>query len=336
MEDANFEEVPTLNLAEWRSSVPRDQQTFMSNLRHACRTVGFFYLIGHGMNEDLLERVLSCSKEFFELPKNEKEKVRITLSPHYRGYGGFKEEFTQGRPDRKETFDLGLEAEPCTSAEVDLNPYLKLIGPNLWPNQSFPPQVGGWKETILEFISGCRLIGIELLDAVSASLGLSSNVLAGQFGGKYAYSMLRLICYPSASPGDVMTEFGVGPHVDAGCLVLLLQDRVGGLQVQNMSGKWIDAPHIPNSFVVNIGTMLHIWTNGYLRATPHRVLNHPSQTRYSAPFFLEPNLTALVEPLSLPPEYARECVSSEHACKPVVYGEHMLAVFERSFPTQAE
>jgi isopenicillin N synthase-like dioxygenase len=217
-----------------------------------------------------------------------------------------------------------------------VNPYLKLIGPNIWPNESCFPQVLGWKETILDFICGCRLLGIELLEAVVTSLGLSSNILAENFGGRFSYSMLRLICYPRSSPGDVGNEFGVGPHVDAGCLVLLLQDQVGGLQVQNMSGKWIDAPHIPNSFIVNIGTMLHIWTNGYLRATPHRVLNHPSQTRYSAPFFLEPNLTALVEPLSLPPEYARECQSSDLDCKPVVYGEQMLAVFERSFPKQAQ
>jgi len=93
---------------------------------------------------------------------------------------------------------------------------------------------------------------------------------------------------------------------------LLLQDRVGGLQVETGEG-WIDVPPTENTFVVNIGEVLELVTNGYLRATPHRVHTPPvGVDRYSIAYFISPRLDAGSVPvLQLPPHLARLATGPE-------------------------
>jgi len=96
----------------------------------------------------------------------------------------------------------------------------------------------------------------------------------------------KVVRYPPAF--DVDSDQGVGPHFDSGFLTFLLQaSSHKGLQVQNLSGEWIDVPPIPGTFVVNIGKGLEMVTYGLARATSHRVLSPPtgSTPRYSIPFF---------------------------------------------------
>jgi len=122
--------------------------------------------------------------------------------------------------------------------------------------------------------------------------------------------LLKLVHYPgSAEPSQ---QQGVGAHKDAGILTLLLQDRVGGLQVETNDG-WIDVPPTENTFVVNIGEILELVTNGYLRATPHRVHTPPAGVdRYSIAYFLSPRLDAGSVPiLQLPPHLAKLATGPE-------------------------
>jgi isopenicillin N synthase-like dioxygenase len=99
---------------------------------------------------------------------------------------------------------------------------------------------------------------------------------------------------PSDSPADL---YGSAPHTDFGCLTFLAQDNIGGLQVQAPDGQWLNVPNLENSFVVNVGDMLHRMTNGLLRSTPHRVVNRSGSERYSCVFFYDPNVSLNVEPL---------------------------------------
>lgn len=72
---------------------------------------------------------------------------------------------------------------------------------------------------------------------------------------------------PSQSGGQ-----GVGAHKDSLSLFTFLsQDQVGGLQVLNKSGEWIDATPIVGSLVVNIAQGFEAATGGLCSATTHRV-----------------------------------------------------------------
>ena len=106
-----------------------------------------------------------------------------------------------------------------------------------------------------------------------------------------ASTLLKIVRYP----GTVETSQGVGDHKDPGFLTLLLiEPGQGGLQVQTDDG-WIDVPPTDDCFVVNIGELMEAVTDGYLRATSHRVTAPALGTeRLSIPFFFNPGLAAEV------------------------------------------
>jgi isopenicillin N synthase-like dioxygenase len=108
------------------------------------------------------------------------------------------------------------------------------------------------------------------------------------------------------------------PHTDSGILTLLHQDATGGLEVLNAAGKWVAAPYVPNSLVVNMGDLMAKVSGGRFTATMHRV-RAPSPNlhasgdafgRFSIPFFFEPGEHCVIS-------------SIDGDDEPVVYGEHV-------------
>ena len=90
---------------------------------------------------------------------------------------------------------------------------------------------------------------------------------------------------------------GAQAHTDATAFTILLQDQNGGLEVETPSGEWVSAMPLEGSFVVNIGDFLRNWTNGHFLSVKHRVVNRARTNRYSIPYFIDPDLSAVVEPL---------------------------------------
>lgn len=314
----SFSEIPVVNLQAYSEATPKERADYINHLRDVCHCVGFFYLTDHGIPSHDLKKVLAYTKHFFDLPQQDKDALAIHQSPHYRGYGKLGEEVTLGVPDFKETFDLGYEQAARTSDEYPR--YFHLQGPNQWP--SSPDSLAlHWRETIMQYLVAVHTVGMRLMRLLALTLNLPEDFFSHAFQRDHedAYTILRLLRYPPSQKA-----FGVGPHTDVGCLVLLLQDEVGGLQVQNSSGDWIDAPPLEGALVVNIGEMLELWSNHYFKATPHRVLNASSRERYSVPFFLEPGLATVVEPIGV-------SGGNDDKDQRIIYGEHMLRVYERSF-----
>ncbi len=330
---ANFETIPLFDLQEFALGNPLDRQQFINQLRNVCHHIGFFYIKNHGVHIELMHKMLELTEAFFNLPQAEKDKINISFSPHYRGYGKLGEELTKGIRDYKETYDFGLEQAARQTS--DEQPYLILQGPNQWP-ESETLRALRWKETVLEYIAAVQTAGTQIMSAMALTLGLPDNYFTDKFCPQQrdAYAILRLLRYPPGrmNPHSVEPELGVGPHTDTGCLVMLLQDTVGGLEVQNCRGEWIAAPPIDGTYVVNIGEMLQLWSNNYFLATPHRVINTSSRIRHSVPFFVEPLLSTVVTPLEISPELLQnmERPNANPATK-VVYGDHMLHVYQRSF-----
>jgi len=107
--------------------------------------------------------------------------------------------------------------------------------------------------------------------------------------------LLRILHYPSQNTEAVdfaSNQIGCGTHTDYGCVAILAQDT-DGLQVRNRRGAWVAAPPLEGCLLVNLGDMMERWTNGLYRATPHRVLNTSSRSRYSIPFFFRAQLRRL-------------------------------------------
>jgi isopenicillin N synthase-like dioxygenase len=143
-------------------------------------------------------------------------------------------------------------------------------------------------------------------------------------------AFLQLIRYPPLPPKESCNLFGSAPHRDFGCITIIAQDETEGLQVKNPQGKWIDAPFIKDSFVMNIGEMLYRWSNGLLISTPHRVINCSGQERYSCTFFFEPNVNVKVSPLTC-------CITHDQPKQfaSVVYGEFLRSELQSGYNRHA-
>ncbi|RIJ08201.1 isopenicillin N synthase family oxygenase [Pseudomonas sp. 91RF] len=289
--------LPTLDLSQL-DGTPQQRQTFLDDLRHAARDVGFFYLTGHGIDASLLKQVQDHARQFFALPDSEKTAVGMINSPHFRGYNRAASEITRGQPDQREQFDLGAEREvlPLTA---DSPLWERLQGPNQWPEAL--PQL---KPLLLDWQQAMTRMSLRLLRAFAQALALPENAFDRLYGDK-PNEHIKLMRYPGQS--STASNQGVGAHKDSGFLSFLLQDRHAGLQVEIEEGRWIDALPRDNTLVVNIGELLELATNGYLRATVHRVVSPPAGSeRLSIAFFLGAQLDAVVPLYPLPAVLLRE------------------------------
>ncbi|OWF76138.1 2-oxobutyrate oxidase [Yersinia frederiksenii] len=289
--------LPLLDLSLLNGS-DTERQTFLSALRHAARDIGFFYLTGHGIDPALLKQIQILSREFFALPDEEKLAVAMVRSPHFRGYNRAASELTRGQPDWREQFDIGAERTPLP--QIPGTPsWARLQGPNQWPEGL--PEL---KPALLQWQREMTGMALRLLRAFALALNLDENAFDELYGDK-PNEHIKLIRYPGRE--TTQSGQGVGAHKDSGFLSFLLQDQQRGLQVEVEEGRWIDAVPQDGTFVVNIGELLELASNGYLRATVHRVETPPpGADRLSIAFFLGARLDAVVPLYQLPESLALE------------------------------
>lgn len=288
--------LPVLDFALLNGSA-RQRQAFLSQLSQAARDIGFFYLINHGVDAALQQQVQQVAQQFFALDEAEKAQVAMANSPHFRGYNRPGSEITRSQPDLREQFDIGAEREALT-LDASSPVWLRLQGPNQWP--AALPEL---KSSLIRWQQEMTQMSLRLLRAFAAALELPNDAFDPLFGDK-PNEHIKLIRYPG-QPASASQQ-GVGAHKDSGFLSFLLQDNQPGLQVEVEPDRWIDAVPIAGAFVVNIGELLELASNGYLRATVHRVVSPPvGQQRLSIAFFLGAQLDAVVPVFQLPEHIAR-------------------------------
>lgn len=297
----NAATLPVLDLARYTSSAERD--AFLADLRHAARDIGFFYLINHGVDDALQHAVQREARRFFALTESQKEQVAMIHSPHFRGYNRAASEITRGQPDWREQFDIGAERPALLLSDSDPR-WRRLQGPNLWPG-ALPTL----KPALLDWQRAMTSMALRLLRAFAEALQLPADAFDALYGSK-PNEHIKLIRYPGQHA--TQSAQGVGAHKDSGFLSFLLQDEQKGLQVEVAPDRWIDAAPRAGSFVVNIGELLELATNGYLRATVHRVVSPPAdRERLSIAFFLGAQLEANVPLYTLPSHLAEEARGPE-------------------------
>lgn len=252
----------------------KNQDKFLKDLRQIVSTVGFFYLKNHGIDEKLSKKLFSLSKEFFALPNDKKEEISMIHSPQFRGYSNEGGEYTDGAKDFREQIDIGTERE---TLKWDTNSPLwhRLEGPNLWPTQI--PEL---KNVFLQWHKQTQNACLKLLKAFAKSLNLNDDAFEKLYG-RNSYEHCKLLRYPAQ---NTSSKQGVGSHKDGGLITFVLQEKQSGLQAL-INGEWISVPPLEGTVVVNIGEFLELATNGYLKATIHRV-NLSAKERFSIAYFL--------------------------------------------------
>ena len=278
--------IPLIDLSKLTHDSGAIRQSEINALDKACREIGFFYLTNTGISSELMAALMREAKRFFKQPQDVKNAIDIKNSVNHRGYGNIGEEQLDeiGHADWKETFDMALDLSPY-HPQVARCP--DLYGPNQYPN------IEGFVQLVQQHYQLSLQVGLNILKAMALALGEAENFFSQYF--THPISVLRFIHYPPQQK----SSNGAGAHTDYGCITLLYQDHIGGLQVRGRNGEWFDAPPVANSFVVNIGDLMQRWTNDCYQSTAHRVTSPTEQaTRFSMPFFVEPDFDTPVSTLA--------------------------------------
>jgi isopenicillin N synthase-like dioxygenase len=307
---ATRDEVPVLDLTPLNEGKSID--ALARELRRACETIGFFYVANHGVPRQVVDDVFNATRRYFELPHAKRMELRID-ERFRRGF------MPQGinqhpgyAPDVKESFEYALDL-PMDDADVIAGRLLH--GPNRWP-ADLP-----WLRPAAEaYFSETMALGKRLLRVFALSLGLEESFFL-QYTKK-PMVQTRLFHYPPQPPVTDDKTLGVAPHSDYGMITLLTQDPIGGLELKKRDGEWVGAPWIDDTFVINLGDLMKVWTNDVYVSNLHRVVNRTGKERYSIPTFFNLDYDALVSCLP-------SCQSADHPpkYKPIKSGDYLVSRF---------
>ncbi|MCF6445376.1 isopenicillin N synthase family oxygenase [Nereida sp. MMG025] len=258
----------------------------LAKVRDAAQTVGFMTLHNTGLSAQQVDTVIDQYRMFFRLPDTAKARIDMAKTGSNRGWGGAGSEQVDpdANPDYKQVFDCGVEV-PAEDARAKVQFY----APNQWPDLPL-----GFQETIEAYFVQARSISMRVLSGIARAIGQDAAFFDDKFDTPMA--LLRGNYYPERPAWAGAKDFGIATHTDYGCLTFLATDGQPGLEVRKRGGGWIPVQAQPGTFIINFGEMLEMWTNGAVKATPHRVVGGAFE-RISVPLFFNPNDDTNVAPL---------------------------------------
>lgn len=289
--------VPVVDVGGWHTSSGSGRVRIANAVTAVCEGSGFLLVAGHGVDPDLVQAMDEITKRFFHLPVDEKLRSASRSATVARGYrpqgtalakslgvetpADLVEAFTINNPRR--------ETAPSTVSD-DLASY---FAPNVWPSSPEDLQPI-WER----YYAALETVMRTMLHIFAAGLGLEESWFDAKF--ETHYSSLLANFYPRQEQPPLPGQLRRGAHADYGAFTLLYQDDApGGLEILDEAHGWLSVPHVPGTFVLNIGDLLAAWTNDRWVSTMHRVVNPPADAavgeRLSVPFFVNPNIDALVE-----------------------------------------
>ena len=303
--------IPVIDIAGLRDGT--DPVAVAKALHAASRDIGFIYIKGHGIAEEAIEVARACALRFFR--STEADKAVVKVSPSHRGWlgrGGAKMQ-DDAKADLKESFIWGYENDSAVAP--DDHP---LRGPNRWPE--FVPEM---QRISMAYFDSAHEVAHHLMRGFALGLGLDDNFFLRT--AARPLSRASYVYYPAQPEAFGEDQFGVGPHTDFGVLTILCQDGLGGLQIEDLNGDWVQAPPIEGSLVVNVGDLLSRWTGGAYRSTPHRVINSSGRERLSLVLAFDPDPATMID--------AREVQGAGHvsAEAAVSCGDYLIWRFKKAF-----
>ncbi|GAB2287606.1 Protein srg1, variant 2 [Dionaea muscipula] len=262
--------LPVLDMGRLAAGEPAE----LLNFHSACQEWGFFQLVNHGVSLPMVEKVKKEIQDFFNIPLEEKKNKYWQTPGDFEGFGQSFVFSEEQKLDWADKFSL-----------VTLPKHIRK--PHLFPKLPLP-----FRDDLEEYSEQVKKLSMRILDVVATTLKLDKQYLEDLFAeGKQA---LRMNYYPPCPEADKV--IGLSPHSDAVGLTILLQlNDTEGLQIRK-DGLWFPVKPLPGAFVVNIGDILEMITNGTYRSIEHRAMINPSKERLSVAAFHSPRLDADIGP----------------------------------------
>ena len=282
--------IQTINYQNLKSNISETQNSEIELLDNACKNLGFFNLVNHGL-EDQITQLFDFAETFFALPQKEKEKV-----PRENRYGYV--------PNTSEALNLRRKTGKAEFIDLGLSDEIQSL---LLENSM---------QQIHEYQNHGLMIASEVLKALGIKLGVSKSFFKQKMNNPQC--RLRFLHYLPLSHNS--EEYPLGAHTDYGLITLLATDGVAGLEIQKKDGEWLPVNTPKGSLIVNLGDMLARWTNDRYCSTPHRARIPKRSSRYSIPFFINPDPNVVIEVID-------SCVSDRNLnrYKPITAGAYLAS-----------
>jgi isopenicillin N synthase-like dioxygenase len=285
----------------------------------ACRTSGFFAVLGHGIADATIGEAVDRSREFFALPFDQKSAVAPTEPWGFRGYLGVDATALAATlgdatpPDLSESFNIA-RFEGAAPGEDRPIGERSMLAPNRWPEHP-----AALRPALERCFAEMEQVAFELAGLAAEALELPTDWFASSLTD--GTSLLLVNHYPAVEEPPLPGQLRRGAHTDYGILTLLYAEDEPGLQIQR-DGQWFDVPHVPGALIVNVGDLMARWVNDRWVSTLHRVVvpDGVARDRVSIPFFFQPRYDAVVET-------APTTVTSDQPARyrPVIAGEWIAA-----------
>lgn len=282
MSEKLYDEIPSLDLADFTSGDASKKAKFVQELGDAYNNIGFVAIKNHGLTDELTEQLYGSVKEFFGQPQDLKQKYEVEGLFGQRGYVGKGKEHAKGRStgDLKEFYHVGQDVTDGDAIKKE------------YPDNIFPKEVPAFENNTLTAYKTLEAAGRQMLKALAIYLDLNEEYFEDKVHN--GNSILRAIHYYPITNTDEVEDDAVraAAHGDINLITLLMGASADGLQILRKDGQWISVTALPDQIVVNVGDMLERLTNNRLKSTIHRVVNPPKEllhtSRYSIPFFMHP------------------------------------------------
>ncbi len=253
-------------------------------LRAALTEVGFYFIVNHGIAPGLIRETFRQAARFHGLPLERKMEVRI--DKHNVGYLPMRGDTlrtsvvqTVTRANLNEAFFV---ARDMATDHPEVIAGRRFRSANRWPDG-----LPGFREAVVDYCNAMERLVRRLMPLYARALDLPAAYFDTPFSD--CQYKLRMTHYPPQEE-TADDEFGIAPHTDTSFLTLLAPNEVPGLSIRTQGGGWIEAPAIPDAYIVNGGQLLRRWTNDHFLATPHKAVNRSGRERYALAFFCDANI----------------------------------------------
>lgn len=294
-------DIPLIDISDWRTADAGRRRDLAERLDQAMISSGFFMVSGHGIGTELSAELRSAAAQFFRLPDHRKQLYRTVVGG--RGWirngdeanAYYGESVDPDTADLKETITFGRD-HTTGDDRIDA----EFFAPNV-----YPAEVDGLQRLVTAWAEAARELYGTLLEMLATALGVEESYFVDR--AQNSPHTLNINRYPAMSVVGRARQgqFRIAPHTDWGLVTILdRQPGYGGLQVQDVNGRWQDAPFVDGALTINIADLLARWTGDRWRSTKHRVLapspEAPTEELYSIIAFMEPDMTEVVAPFAPP------------------------------------
>ena len=309
-------DLPIIDLSDFHAGTGVRRQVIADRAIQACESSGFFYVTGHGIDEQTFQKTKQTALQFFRGDHRIKEAVHISHFPHHRGYVGHRDVYpdTEKGGDIREAYKVAWH---LPESDPDYQAGITLYGPNVWP-QDMP----AFEKDVYDLYLNFQNLAKNIFQLFAIGLNLEAAYFEPLI--QKPASVMNVNYYPATEPGNEAS--GIGAHSDYEAFAMLWQDNVGGLQIESLEGEWQAVEPVENALVINIGDLMSRWTNDRFRATRHRVINTSGKERVSFACFGNTNYHAEIECIP-------SCYDASNPAKypKVIAGEYLMGAIKKTY-----